>query len=253
MKEIFSYELPYKTKEKVTKVQEDGSELSSMQDIEKKIKVIIKQPTRKEVESAKNTYQEAWSDAVRRGILTRAIIDKTYSNQDGILSESDKKELQKASDQINKVRLEYEKFKDIKEEDKTDKQKKEIEKLLEKFTEAKNKFNQLEQLSESLYRNSAENIAQEKQLLYNTLFLSYIEQDGKVRPISEGETVEDRLSKLDSILDDDSSEQSKELSKFYDTVIKRNGYYIGQLSIGNIEISQLPILNEMIDTGKIVL
>lgn len=253
MKEIFTYSLPYQVKEKVTVAQEDGSELTTLQEVEKKIRVIIKEPTRKDVEAAKNIYQETWSDAVRRGILTRAIIDKTYSNSNGFLSDNEKKNLQDAADKMIEIKKKYENFKDIKEEDQTEEQKIEIKKLSDEFLTAKDSFDQLDQFSDVLYRNSAETIASEKQLLYNTLFLSYVDKDGKIEPIVGGESLSDKLSKFDSILDNSSSDEAKEKAKLYDTILYRNGRYLELLSGGKLQVEQLKVLNEKVDSGEIAL
>jgi len=253
MKQIFSYTLKYPTKEKVTKIQEDGSELTTLQEIEKEIKVIIKEPSRKEIEAAKNVYQETWADAVRRGILTRAIIDKTYDNSDGFLSELEKKDLQESIEKINEIREEYTKFKDIKEEDLTAEQKEQIEKLSSEFSSTQDKFNELERRSEILYRNSAETIAADKQITYNTLFLSYIEKDGKIEPVVPGDTIQVRLEKFDAIIENQSTEEAKTRAALYNTILYRNGKYINYLANGQIVPSQLEELNKQVDEGKIVL
>lgn len=255
MKKLFEYPLITKVKEKIVTKNEDGSELTNWQEVDKTVKVFIKEPGRKDVESARNIYQEAWSDAVRRGILTRAIIDKTYSNNQGFLSEIEKKDLEVAGNKMIEIREKYLAldFRETPDEDKNPEQKEIIENLSDEFIEAQKSFNRLEQINESLYRNSAESIAADKQILFNTLFLSYIEKDGKVEPLVAGETLEDKLNKYDGILEDQSSDAAKEKSRLYNEILQRNGYFVTLLAGGKIDPVQLNILNEKIDSGEIKL
>jgi hypothetical protein len=253
MKHLFTYQLPYKSKEKVTKVQEDGSELSTWEDVEKHIKVIIKEPSRRDSEAAQNIYQETWSDAVRRGILTRAIIDKTYKNSDGFLSSDELKSIDAVIEKIREIREQFVKFKDLKEEELTEDQKLEIKNLTEQFNIAQSELSSLELRAESLYRNSAETIASEKQLLHNILFLSFVEKDGKIEPLVSGGTVQEKLDKFDAILENQSTDEAKQRAILYDTILYRNGKYISYLSQGRILPSQLEEINKQVDEGKITL
>lgn len=253
MKELFSYSLTYKTKTRVTEKQEDGSEVTRLQDVEKPVKVIIKSPSRRDSEAAKNIYQESWSDAVRRGILTRAVIDKTYSNQDGVLSESQKQNLEEAFKKMVGIREKYQPYSEIKEEDRTEEEKQEIEKLGKEFETAQEEFYKIEALSDSLYRHSAENIAAEKQVLYNALFLTFLDFNGKSQSIVEGETLSARQDNLDKILDDDSNDDAKEKARLYSVVFYRNLKYLDYLGNGRIALDQLSTINEKVDKGELSL
>lgn len=251
MKEIFNYQLILKTQEKVTTQQEDGSELSKLEDVDKKVKIIIKEPSRKEIEAARNIYQETWSDAVRRKILTRAIIDKEYKNNNGVLSDDEAGEINRAAETINEVREKFQEFKDVKFEDRTDEQKEEIEKLSKQFEAAQSVIDALEQKLEILYANSAETIAFNKQILFNTLFLTYVEIDGKTAAVVPGDSLDEKLARFDAILDDKSSETAKSKGILYDEILHRNVKYLELLSTGKIQLSQLEIFNQKVDAGEI--
>lgn len=254
MKSITEYQIPYLTKEKVITKQEDGSELSKFEEVKKHLKVIIKEPSRKEIVYSQNIYQETWSDAVRRGILTRAIIDKSYSNNEGFLSESDKKQLEDAAEKIQSIRKTWEsEFKDVKEEDQTETQKEEINKLSEELVDAQSEFDKLESQIENIYINSAETIAYNKKILYETLFLTHIEKDGKTNPIVEGNTLDERLAGYDKILENQKDDEGKSRAEMYGNILRRNGRILDLLYRGKIEMSQLPKLHEQIEAGKVII
>src|SRR6056300_1465489 len=102
MKEIYSYnvELEKETKE-VTKKKQKNKETGEMEEIsvekmvkkEIPIKIILKEPSRRQMEEADMEYSIEMSKCIKRGILTKAMLAKKYSDSGGLLSEEDAKHL----------------------------------------------------------------------------------------------------------------------------------------------------------------
>lgn len=243
MKELFSYNLTIKSTQEVTEELEPGKKTITTKEIDKPVKIIIKEPSRKNLSDSKDIYNQEWSRCVSNGIVTRAILDKKYRSEKGIFTADEVKGLDEIQSRLLDIRAEYKELEKI--ENKSAEQNKKINDLLIEFSGIQNQLEELEQVNESLYRTTAESLAKEKEILYNILFLSYIEENGKVIPLVEGETLEERLEKYDEILD-----KNDEKAKLYSRIIDRNGYFINLLSRGKIEISQLKTLNEQFDEAE---
>ncbi len=247
MKQIFSYNLPFKAKERVTKKQDDGSEITKEEEVTKTIKVIIKEPSRTDLQAAQDVYQREWSRCVREGIVTRAILDKTYRQDEGILTNKESEEISKIQDRLKEIGDEYAEIEKTPEDLRTEDDKNKIKNLWDEFSEIQSDLQKLDSLNESLYQNTAEVIAGQKQSLYNILFLSFVEVNGKVLPLVAGDTIEQKLNSFDKILDDTSSESAKQKAELYGRILDRNTLFINALARGQIQISQLALLNENLD------
>tara|TARA_Y100000310_G_C20629834_1_gene788011 strand:+ start:20 stop:781 length:762 start_codon:yes stop_codon:yes gene_type:complete len=102
MKSIYSFtvemarEVEEKTKEK-RKNKETGKEeeVEVSQKVKKKIpyEIIVKEPSRRQLEEADMEYSIEISRCVKKGILTKAMLAKKYSDTGGILTEKDAERL----------------------------------------------------------------------------------------------------------------------------------------------------------------
>lgn len=252
MKNLIEYTLKIKSKEDVTETLENGDKIIKSVEVEKPVKVVLKEPSRQETNKAREFYLVELSNALRAGILSRAVLDKMYRQNEGVLTESELKRIDKIRNRLDEIRVEYQKFPQ-KPEDQTDEEKTKINDLINEFTVITRDLEQLEEGLESLFSNSAESVAQSKQALWNVLFLSFIEKDGKLRPVVEGETLDERLDAFDKILEAQNTEDEKNRAALYNEILTRNGSFVNLLSKGKVEQSQLKELNDKIESGEIVL
>lgn len=250
MKSLIEYTLTTKSKQDVTYPQEDGSKKVVTEEIDVPIKVILKSPSRVDSEKAKQLYQVELSNAIRAGILDRAVLAKIYRQNDGILTNNELKQVEEIQKRIQEIRAEYQK---IPTENQSESDKKKIDDLVNEFTAVTEQLTQLEESTENLFVNSAESVASGKQQMWNLLFLSYIEKDGKIQPVVPGDTLEERLDNFDKILDNQESDESKSQAALYNQILLRNGFFINLLSKGKADQSQLTEINSRIDSGEIVL
>ena len=102
MKSIYSFtvemtkEVEEKTKEK-RKNEETGEEeeVEVSKKVEKKIpyEILVKEPSRRQLEEADMEYSIEISRCIKKGILTKAMLAKKYSDTGGILTEKDAERL----------------------------------------------------------------------------------------------------------------------------------------------------------------
>ncbi len=245
MKELFSYNLKTKVRADITEETEPGKKVITTKIIEKPVRVIIKSPGRAEITESQNIYQITFSDGIRRGLLPRILISKIFRESNGILTQNELKDLEGVSKKIVDIQTEYEKIK----ESADLKDKNRVKELLLEFSAANQKLEQLEEVNSSLFVNSAESIAGERQLIFNILFLSHIEVDGKIIPLVNGNTVDEKLENFDKILDAESeSFEAAEKAKLFDQILVINSEFLRLLNSGKITKEQFPFIKENIES-----
>ena len=250
MRELFSYQLFYKKTEDVTEELEPGKKTITTKLVEKPVRVIIKEQNRADLSAANNVFQIEWSDCIRKGILPRSLISKKFRESSGILTENEVKALEEINKIIEDVKEEYQAIsaKEVKSSEDEEK----IKELMEKFSWANEQLTSLEEVNESLFKNSAENLAWSKQLMFNILNLSYVEfVPGKIVPYVQGETLDEKLENLDKIAADESSDESKEKARLYDEILSINTEFLKLLTTGKITKEQFPAIRESIEKKEV--
>jgi len=197
------------------KNKKTGAETTVTKKIKEKvpIQVRIKRPSRRELEDAELEYSVEMSRCVKRGILTKAMLYKKYSDTGGVWSEEDAKEYGKLYKEIFDIQNEYARIEVV--EEKTEKQKERLEKLKETLAETKRKIVESESSMQSLFDHTADTKAQNRLLLWYTLMLTHIqeEEDESPKPYFEGTEFEHKIE--DYYLKED------EASDFYHQVVKK--------------------------------
>ena len=104
MREIYSFifekeEKVKRTETSTVKNPETGEEeeVSVTKEVSEKTpyRVIMKQPTRRQIEEAELEFSVEMSQCIKKGILTKAMLAKKYSDTGGLLAEEDAKALTK--------------------------------------------------------------------------------------------------------------------------------------------------------------
>ena len=204
MKEIYSFDVEIETEverptEKVVINKETGKEekvtITKKFTETKPVRVIIKEPNRRQIEEADMEYSIEMSQCVKRGILTKAMLAKKYSDSGGMLAEDDAKHLTKKYGDLGKLQVDYTKI-----STKTKKQSKEdtakIDKIIEKIAEIRRDIVDMETAYASLFNHTADTKAQNRVILWYILNLTYT-ADGEEDPEAffEGETFEEKEQK----------------------------------------------------------
>ena len=115
LKEIYSFtvedtqEVEEKTKEKRKNKEGVQEEVEISKKVKKKIPytIIVKNPNRRELEEADMEYSIEMSRCIKKGILTKAMLAKKYSDTGGLLSENDATKLVDLYGELSDLEGEY--------------------------------------------------------------------------------------------------------------------------------------------------
>src|SRR6266478_3572985 len=86
MKEIYSFTINKQVKKQVEKQTDKGKLVSEVEE-ETPIKIIFKRPSRAESEEADIVSAVEYSESIRKGILTKPLLERFYDEKGGFLAE----------------------------------------------------------------------------------------------------------------------------------------------------------------------
>ena len=217
-KELYSFGLDEEKEIEKThtrKNKKTGEETTVKKTVKEKIpvEVRLKRPSRRELEDAELEYSVEMSRCVKRGILTKAMLYKKYSDTGGVFSEEDAKDYGKLYTEVLNLQNEYVRLDSA--DKKTEKQKKRLEKIKEDLGATKQKMVEVESTMHTLFDHTADTKAQNRLLLWYTLMLTHIqdEEEDKAVPYFKGEDFDQRV--------EDYYKKEDESDEFYLEVVKK--------------------------------
>ena len=216
-KELYSFTLEEeKEVEKThTRKNKKGEETTVTKKVKEKtpVQVRLKRPSRRELEEAELEYSVEMSRCVKRGILTKAMLYKKYSDTGGVWSEDDAEQYGKLYRKIFEIQNDYARLETV--DKKTDKQKEKLEKLKADLAKTRRLIVDAESSMQSLFDHTADIKAQNRLLLWYTLMLTHIQREDEEEPIAyfNGENFDKKI--------EDYYLKEEELDEFYSAVIKK--------------------------------
>jgi hypothetical protein len=172
-----------KEKEKVTKTKTVKKEVT--------YEIRIAQPSRSQVEDADMEFSIEMSKCIKKGILTKAMLAKKYSDSGGLLSEEDSSELIRSYRELAELQNDLGRL--MSKKKKTEQEIKKEGELTESFTSIRKRIVDLETTYQSVFNHTADTKAQNKTILWYMLNLSYVTgPDEKELPLFSGETTEEK-------------------------------------------------------------
>ena len=217
-KELYSFTIDEEKeveKSHTRKNKKTGEETKVTKKVKEKVPVQfrIKRPSRRELEDGELEYSVEMSNCIKRGILTKAMLYKKYSDTGGVWSEEDAQDYGKLYRKIFDIQNEYARLETV--DKKTEKQKEKLDKLKDELAETRRQIVDAESAMQSLFDHTADIKAQNRLLLWYTLMHTHIqrEEDEEPIPYFTGEGFEQRLE--DYYLKED------ELSDFYSAAVKK--------------------------------
>jgi hypothetical protein len=197
------------------KNKKTGEETTVTKKVKEKIPVVIKlkRPSRRELEDAELEYSVEMSRCVKKGILTKAMLYKKYSDTGGVFSEDSAKDYGELYKEVLDLQNDYIRLDSI--EKKNDDQTKKLEKIKKDLASTKRKIIDVESSMQSLFDHTADSKAQNRLLLWYTLMLTNIqrEEDSEPKNYFEGQDFEAKL--------DDYYKKEDENSPLYNEIIKK--------------------------------
>ena len=201
MNEIYSFEveLEKEVEKKIEKViidketKKEKKVSVNEKVIEKEpIRVIIKEPNRRQIEEADMEFSIEMSQCVKRGILTKAMLAKKYSDSGGLLAEQDAKVLTSKYADLAKFQTDFTRL-NTKATKKNKKEETKEAEIIGNIAELRREIVDMETAYASLFNHTADTKAQNRVILWYVLNLTYIargEEDPEL--FFQGETFEEK-------------------------------------------------------------
>ena len=201
LREIYSFTAEKEETVKRTETKEvtgkDGEKetVSITKDVVEAVpyRVILKQPNRRQIEDAELEYSVEMSNCIRKGILTKAMLAKKYSDTGGLLTEEDAKDLSALYVKFGEKSADFQKLSaKVKS---TDADKAKIDKISGEISILRKQIVDMETSYSSLFNHTADTRAQNKAIQWYILFLTHIQKSDEEdsSPLFEGDSFEDKL------------------------------------------------------------
>jgi len=185
IKELYSFvvDKEIEKEEVTTKVdKKTKEEITVKKKVKTKVPVTIKlkRPSRRELEEAELEFSVEMSKCVKKGILTKAMLAKKYSDTGGLMSEDDAKSLVDSYKKVFDIQNEYSRLEII--QNKTEKQKERVEEITSELAEVRRQIVEFESNYQSLFDHTADVKAQNRLILWYVIMLTYIQEEDEETP-----------------------------------------------------------------------
>ena len=158
------------------------------------VQVIIQEPNRRQIEEADMEYSIEMSKCIKKGILTKAMLAKKYSDSGGLLTEEDATFLTKKYGELAELQANYTKL-GSKTGKKTKTENKKITDLLHELAKVRREIVEMETAYSSVFNHTADTKAQNRVVLWYVLNLSHTQKEGQdeAAVLFEGKTFDEKL------------------------------------------------------------
>jgi len=205
-KEIYSFKVneSREVEEKTTEKRKNKEGIEEEVEVSKKVQrevpftIAIKNPTRRELEEADMEFSIEMSRCIKKGVLTKAMLAKKYSDTGGLLSESDATRLVDLYAKLSDLEGEYTQ-KTLTHRDVTKLPKKiktEVGRLSAEVALARREIVTLESSYQSLFNHTADSKAQNRIILWYITHLAFFkdEEGEEWTAFFEGEDFEEKVN-----------------------------------------------------------
>ena len=206
LKQIYSFTVDdtREVKEKSVEKRKNEEGIEEEIEVSKTVKkavpfeFILKDPSRRELEEADMEFSIEMSRCIKKGILTKAMLAKKYSDTGGLLSEGDANRLVDLYSELADLEADYAR-RTIKNRDSkklSAKVKEELDVLTAKLAIARRDIVELESSYQSVFNHTADVKAQNRIILWYIVHLTYFkQQDSKEepKPFFDGSSFEDKV------------------------------------------------------------
>lgn len=132
------------------------------------------------------------SNCIKKGVLTKAMLAKKYSDCGGLLSEEDASFLTRKYTELGDIQNKYSRLSSKPKKNKQDENK--LSNILGQIAEKRREIVDMETSYSSLFNHTADSKAQSKVILWYLVNLSYFQKgEGDTVPFFNAEEVEDKI------------------------------------------------------------
>ena len=205
--------------------------------------VTLYEPSRRQVEDADMEFSIEMSKCIKRGILTKAMLAKKYSDSGGLLTEEDSQKLVRSYAKLGEVQSDLGRL--MSKKKKSQEEKEAETRLTEEFAETRRIIVDLETAYQNVFNHTADTKAQNRTILWYLINLSFVTDSvGIERPMFEGEDYDELL--------DDYYQKDEKGDDIYDLCREKlmafiSFWYFSQ----NASEEDFKSLEEEIETGAI--
>jgi len=180
-----------KSKKEVS-TDESGAEIvkTIKEIVDEPVKVVTYRPNRRQDDLAEEEYAVQFSKFLKKGLMTKAMLSNKYSDNGGLMSETDSKEYARLLKELEGLKDEHVKKSAFAKDGK--KKNKELDELGEKIIELSQTLLRIENRYQNLFSLTAETKAETKRLEWYLMNLSFMEEDGKLIPVFNGADIEEK-------------------------------------------------------------
>jgi hypothetical protein len=197
-KELYSFSVEREVEKDITSTKNDkktGEKVTITKKVKQKepLEIKLKKPSRRELEEAELEFSVEMSKCIKKGILTKAMLAKKYSDSGGLMSEEDAKTLVEDYKKIFDLQSEYSRLEIV--QNKTPKQEARVAEISQELVEVRRRIVESESNYQSLFDHTADVKAQNRLILWYVVMLTYFreEDDEDIKPYFGAGTFEDRL------------------------------------------------------------
>ena len=239
MKELFSYTVNVsKEVEQTETKEENGTTITVTKKVteETPVRIIIKQPSKKNVEDGSLQFSVEMSNCIKKGILTRGMLMKKYKDTGGSFSEEDQKEISSLTVIVETKSNEYRAIP----EDQAEKRKA----ILEEVVTARRRSIELQDSQDALFANTADMIARNNCIRWYCLYMTYVQDaaGGEIKPMFPGASLEEKIAVLEKM---DEEQDVLYLKAYNKLSLFMSFWYMGT----NVTKEDLEKFNADIDSG----
>ena len=182
--------------ESTRKNKKTGEETITKKKVKEKIpvEVQVKRPNRRELEEAELEYSIEMSKCIKRGILTKAMLGKKYSDTGGLFSEEDSENYAKMYKDALDLQNEYIRLETVKKRTKA--QESRFDKLKGEVAVNRKEIIDFESNFQSLFDHTADVKAQNRVLLWYCLHLTFVYDEERDRFVKyfKGEDFDEKIT-----------------------------------------------------------
>lgn len=184
-KELYSFSVDREVEKEVSSTKTDkktGEQIT----VTKKVKEIeplvvkLKKPSRRELEDAELEFSVEMSKCIKKGILTKAMLAKKYSDTGGLMSEDDAKDLVDNYKKIFELQSEYSRLEII--QNKNEKQTERVSEIAGELANVRRQIVETESNYQALFDHTADVKAQNRLILWYVIMLTYIQESEEDTP-----------------------------------------------------------------------
>lgn len=215
MKKLYTFEHDFVKTSKVAEKKGDQEVLVEKKDTSKR-KFFLRKPSRTMIDDSEFYQKREFNKCVKNGILTAAQVSRDISNDGGVFSEEQKKQIEIATEDLKKLVQEK---KDIEEKEKQSKKDKErLEEILKEIEKKVDVIEDVQMVSNRLFDNTAESYARNRLINWWLVHLLYEETaEDTFEPFFGKGDEDNKFEKYDEYEESENQDESE----FFESLTRR--------------------------------